>query len=139
MSGSKERATLATLIKSGTGRNDTGWKSDLTAEIEKKATRVATMMLPHDLVIICVLDRKKVMAVSKGSVRCCMSARTANRISKTQVSKQAFPPGFLIYATNVQLSLIVSGVMECMRPFFSFSIDLQSLLPFPVEPLSLLR
>lgn len=81
MSGSKERAKLATLIRSGTGCNAAGWKSDLTADIDKIARRVAPMMLVHDLVIGCVLDRKKLMAVSIGSVRCCISARTANRIS----------------------------------------------------------
>lgn len=70
MSGSKARATPATLIRSGTGLGTAGARRFRAAMMERTATRMETMMDDQDLVAAFHLLRMKLTAESMGSVRC---------------------------------------------------------------------
>lgn len=74
-------ANPATLTRSGTGGGWPGWKSVRIARIENKATMTELIRDVHDLVTPLYVPLTHENAASKGSVRCCTSARTAKRIS----------------------------------------------------------
>jgi hypothetical protein len=81
MRGSKAFASPATLTRSGTGGGEPGWNIVRRANIESNAIIIALIREVDDLVMPSNLLFMKQNAASNGSVRCCTSARTANRIS----------------------------------------------------------
>ena len=89
MSGSNDFASPATLMRSGTGPDVCGWNSNRSNISEIMARKAVSSDDEGDFFMAFILVRKNDINISKGAVRCCISARTAKRISRISSEYQS--------------------------------------------------